>query len=71
MTNKISTGLNDRSRDDTIAQSGPGIPDDSSKAVEVSDAEVEQVRSKLKDNARAKLLKEVDEQIDKPQRGSP
>jgi hypothetical protein len=71
MTNKISTGLHDRSRDDTIAQSGPGIPDDSSKAVEVSDAEVEQVRSKLKDNARAKLLKEVDEQIDKPQRGSP
>jgi hypothetical protein len=71
MTNKISTGLNDRSRDDTIAQSGPGIPDDSSKAVEVSDAEVEQVRSKLEDNAHAKLLKEVDEQIDKPQRGSP
>ena len=44
---KITTGLNDRPRNETIGQTGAGIPDDSSQPVEVSDEEVERVREKL------------------------
>ncbi|MCO6048952.1 hypothetical protein NGM99_04005 [Mesorhizobium sp. RP14(2022)] len=44
---KITTGLNDRPRNETIAQTGGGIPDDTSQPVEVSDEEVERVRRKL------------------------
>ncbi|NGP17849.1 hypothetical protein [Devosia aurantiaca] len=47
MTAKISNGLNDRPRDETIAQTGAGLPDDSSKPIEVSDAEVAKLREKL------------------------
>lgn len=44
---KISTGANDRPRDETIAQSGEGLPDDSGKPIEVDDDEVERVKAKL------------------------
>ena len=67
---KTTDGANDRSRTDTIAQSGPGIPDDSGQPVDVGDAAAERARSRLTDNARAELKREVEEQIDKPQRGS-
>lgn len=44
---KITEGLNDRPRNDTIGQTGPGIPDDSSEPIEVSDAAVERARDSL------------------------
>ncbi|MDF2798132.1 MAG: hypothetical protein K0R85_876 [Devosia sp.] len=44
---KITTGANDRPKDETIAQTGAGIPDDSSLPIEVSDEEVERTRQKL------------------------
>jgi hypothetical protein len=47
MSTKSTTGLNDRPKDETIAQSGGGLPDDSGEPIEVSDEKVERVRSKL------------------------
>jgi hypothetical protein len=44
---KITTGLNDRPRNETIGQSGGGLPDDSSKPVDVDDATVERIKAKL------------------------
>jgi hypothetical protein len=44
---KISTGLNDRPRNETIGQTGEGIPDDSSSPPEAGDAEIAKVREKL------------------------
>lgn len=67
---KITDGLNDRPKDITIGQSGPGLPDDSSQPIEVTDEEVERVRAKLENDTRAKVKKEIDEQVEQPQRGS-
>ena len=67
---KITDGLNDQPKDASIAQSGPGLPDDSSQPVEATDEEVERVRAKLEDNGREKVKREIDEQVEKPQRGS-
>ena len=44
---KITTGLNDRPRNETIAQTGAGIPDDTSRPLEVDEAEIARVRAKL------------------------
>lgn len=44
---KITTGLNDRPRNESIAQTAPGLPDDTGHAVEVSDEEIERTRAKL------------------------
>jgi len=44
---KITTGPNDRPRNETIAQTGAGLPDDTSRPVEVDEAEVARVRAKL------------------------
>ena len=46
-TSKVTTGANDRPKDETIAQTGPGLPDDSTRPVEVSEEEVERARAKL------------------------
>lgn len=73
---KITDGLNDRPKDASIGQSGPGLPDDSSQPIEATDEEVARVREKLQndardvDDAREKLKKEVDDQVELPQRGS-
>ena len=67
---KITDGLNDRPKDASIAQSGPGLPDDSSQPLVATDEEVERVRAKLQDDGREKVKKEIDEQVEKPQRGS-
>ncbi|WP_165422527.1 hypothetical protein [Rhizobium ruizarguesonis] len=40
---KITDGLNDRPKGSTIAQSGPGLPDDSSRPIEATDQEAERV----------------------------
>jgi len=71
MTNsKITTGNNDRPKNETIAQTGGGIPDDSSAPVDVDDTEVERVRQKLEGNARDKLMQDVKDDIELPQKGS-
>jgi hypothetical protein len=44
---KITDGLNDRSRNDTIAQSGAGIPDDSGAPISIDDASVERAKKSL------------------------
>jgi len=59
---KVTTGANDRPKDETIAQTGDGLPDDSSKPVEVDEAEVEKAREQLK--------RQVRNDIERPQKGS-
>jgi hypothetical protein len=68
---KVSTGTNDRSRNETIAETGPGIPDDSGRLVELTDAEIERMKASLLRGRRNPLKDELDEQIDLPQKGSP
>ncbi|MBY3266850.1 hypothetical protein HFO15_35420 [Rhizobium laguerreae] len=64
------TALNDRPQDSTIAQSGPGLPADSGRPGEAIDQEVERVRGKFDSHARKKEKAEIDELVEKPQRGS-
>ena len=68
---KISTGMNDGPRDETIAESGPGIPDDSGRMVEVTDEEVQRIKSSLLRDRLDDLKDELDKQTDLPQRGAP
>jgi hypothetical protein len=42
---KITTGTNDRPRNETIGQSGEGLPDDSSTPLEVDEAAVARLRN--------------------------
>ena len=44
---KITTGANDRPRNETIAQTGAGVPDDTGRPIEVDEAEIARVRAKL------------------------
>lgn len=44
---KITTGTNDRPRNETIGQSGEGLPDDSSTSLEVDEAAVDRLRKQL------------------------
>jgi hypothetical protein len=44
---KITTGTNDRPRNETIGQSGEGFPDDSSTPLEVDEAAVDRLRKQL------------------------
>lgn len=67
---KITDGLNDRPKDSTIAQSGPGLPDDFSQPIEATEEEADRIRAKFEDDARAKVKREIDEQVEKPQCGS-
>jgi hypothetical protein len=43
-----STGTNSRPRDETIAQTGPGIPDDSSEPVEVDPGTEKRLEDKIR-----------------------
>ncbi|WP_062016094.1 hypothetical protein [Aureimonas sp. AU4] len=47
MSEKITDGLNDRPRNASIGQTAGGLPDDSSRPIEVDEAEVARVRDKL------------------------
>lgn len=64
---KITNGPNGRSRNATIAQTGDGLPNDSSSPISVDEAEVERVRRKLTGGS-------IEEQIatdnDRAQKGS-
>jgi hypothetical protein len=46
-SDKITTGANDRPRNETISSTGGGLPDDSSRPVEVDEATVERMRADL------------------------
>ncbi|RWO83250.1 MAG: hypothetical protein EOS18_06590 [Mesorhizobium sp.] len=48
---KITTGANDRPRNETIGQSGEGLPDDSSTPLEVDEAAVDRLRKQLQGKA--------------------
>lgn len=43
-----STGPNARPRDETIGQTGEGIPDDSGKLVQVDEKEAERIEEKIR-----------------------
>ncbi|WP_410216282.1 hypothetical protein [Paracoccus sp. (in: a-proteobacteria)] len=45
--NKTTTGANDRPKDASIAQTGPGLPDDSSMPVDADDQQLEAMRASL------------------------
>lgn len=66
---KISTGTNARPRDETIAESGPGIPDDSGRLVELTDAEIKRVEASLLRGRRHEPNDGLDEQIELPRGG--
>lgn len=70
MMSKITNGPNDRSRDDSIAQSGPGIPDDSSAPVEASDNDIAEARRKLQQGADACESTKLERQLERPKHGT-
>jgi len=43
-----STGPNARPRDETISQTGPGIPDDSSRPVEIDPEEEKRIAERIR-----------------------
>jgi hypothetical protein len=43
-----STGTNSRPRDESIAQTGPGIPDDTSQQVEISPEEEKNIEKSIR-----------------------
>ncbi|MGX7705834.1 hypothetical protein [Methylobacterium sp. Gmos1] len=45
---KISNGPNARPKDETIAQTGPGLPDDSSPPVSVDEKEAKRIEEKIR-----------------------
>ncbi|HWK66616.1 MAG TPA: hypothetical protein VNS34_16940 [Rhizobiaceae bacterium] len=67
---KITTGSNDRPKDETIAQTGSGFPDDTSSPVEVSDQQIKRAEESLRENPRQKLEREVQEKTDLSEKGA-
>lgn len=67
---KITTGPNDRPKDETIAQTGPGLPDNTSQPVEATDEQIERAKESLRENPRQRLKREVEEEIDLTQKGA-
>lgn len=57
---KITTGTNDRPKSETIAQTGEGLPDDSSQPVEATDDQIERAKRSLNDTSRKKLKGEAE-----------
>ncbi|TGD96769.1 hypothetical protein [Methylobacterium nonmethylotrophicum] len=45
---KISNGPNARPRDATIAQTGPGLPNDTSSPVEIDEEEARRIEEKIR-----------------------
>jgi hypothetical protein len=46
---KLSTGTNDRPKDETIAQTGEGLPDDSSQPVDIEESEAARLEQSIRD----------------------
>ena len=47
-TPKISNGPNARPRDATIAQTGPGLPNDTSRPVEIDEGEARRIEDRIR-----------------------
>jgi hypothetical protein len=69
MSRKTTTGANDRSKDATIAQSGPGIPDDSGAEAVLEDEE-RQATEQRKETPQERLKKEVADEVEASKRGA-
>ena len=71
---KLTEGLNDRPKDTTIAQSGAGLPDDTSRPPEIDEDEASRIEKKIRQmgsgDAEAQLKSEVQEDIELPLKGS-
>jgi hypothetical protein len=67
---KHSDGPNDRPKDTTIAQSGPGIPDDAGRPIEASDEEIARVRHKMVDGDQKGDKEDLERQLERPKHGT-
>ncbi|WP_368517283.1 hypothetical protein [Rhizobium sp.] len=63
---KITDGANDRPKDETIAQSGGGLPDGSGAPIEASDEEIGRLRAKLGANERQSEKEDLERQPERP-----
>lgn len=70
MTAKITTALNDRSRDASISSTAPGIPDDTSHPPDIDEADAARMAEKFKPKGRANLERELKDATELPQKGS-
>ncbi|WP_064685187.1 hypothetical protein [Rhizobium bangladeshense] len=68
---KISTGINDRPRNETVTGCSPGIPYDSSQMVDLTNEEIRRTKASLLRDRLDDLKDKLDEQVDLPQRGAP
>jgi hypothetical protein len=69
---KITTGANDRPRNETIGQSGEGLPDDSSRPIEPDETQAALVREKLEGKPAAKRADApIQTNADEVARGTP
>ena len=76
-TSKLTNGLNDRPKGETIAQTGAGLPDDTSRPPELDDEEASKIEQKIRsmgskgsEQAQADLKSEVEQDIELPLKGS-
>jgi hypothetical protein len=74
---KLTQGLNDRPKGETIAQTGAGLPDDTSRAPDINDEEAARIEQKIRamgtkgaDQNRQALESEVQQDIELPLKGS-
>lgn len=67
---RITEGANDRPKDETIAQSRRGMPDDSSAPIKASDEEIARVRSALGADGRQAEKKDLEKQLERPKHGT-
>jgi hypothetical protein len=74
---KLTQGLNDRPKGETIAQTGEGLPDDTGRTPDISDEEAARIEQKIRsigsegsEQAHDQLSAEVQQDIDLPLKGS-
>ncbi|HEY0034929.1 MAG TPA: hypothetical protein VGB81_16825 [Devosia sp.] len=71
---KLTEGLNDRAKNETIAQTGAGLPDDTSRPPELDEEEAKRIEQKIRQmgagSAESRLKSEVQDEIDLPLKGS-
>ncbi|ULR42322.1 hypothetical protein [Rhizobium sp. K102] len=68
---KISTGINDRPRNETVTGSSTGIPYDSSQMSDLTNEGIRRTKASLLRDRLDDLKDKLDEQVDLPQRGAP
>jgi hypothetical protein len=76
-TTKLTNGLNDRPKGETIAQTGTGIPDDTSRPPELDEEEADKIEQKIRamgtkggKEAQKNVQAQVQQDIDLPLKGS-